>query len=79
MDLLEWRRRFMNDWEAYLAGASRQVVVLGLADTVREAAAGQQEPDAASLLVVRPACAPGSLPARIQNDGSDPPNGGGSV
>ena len=36
------------------------------------AATGQQEPAAASRLVVRPACGPGSLPARIHEDGSDP-------
>ena len=43
------------------------------------AAAGQQEPAAASRLVVRPVCGPGSLPARMHEDGSDPPNGGGGV
>ena len=37
------------------------------------AAAGQQEPAAASLLVVRPVCGPGSLPARMHENGSDPP------
>ena len=34
-DLFERRRRLMNDWEAYLAGASGQVVAFRLADTAR--------------------------------------------
>ena len=37
------------------------------------AAAGQQQPADASRLVVRPAGGPGSLPAGIHDDGSDPP------
>ena len=42
------------------------------------AAAGRQEPAAASRLVVRPACGPGSLPARMHEDGSDPPTAAGA-
>ena len=34
-DLFERRRRLMNDWEAYLAGARGQVVAFRLADTAR--------------------------------------------
>ena len=41
------------------------------------AAAGQQEPADASRLVVRPARGPGSLPARMISDGSDPAWRGG--
>ena len=37
-DLFERRRRLMNDWEAYLAGAREQVVAFRLADTARAGA-----------------------------------------
>ena len=38
-DLFERRRRLMNDWSAYLDGASGQVVAFRLADTARAGAA----------------------------------------
>ena len=37
-DLFERRRRLMDDWAAYLAGASGQVVAFHLADTARTGA-----------------------------------------